>query len=623
MGALAALVGGAAASPPPGAWTSAFGPDLPVAIATLGGGGPPVSTAQTVDAALHLVLVGTIVNVREIEASVRRTVVPRPTVTDADVVLRLFEGRGEQAVSALRGTFALALFDGRRGRLVLARDQLGTVPLYYIAERHGCVASTSLSFLFDLPGVVGRPDPGLVDVVLALGTIPAPETGYAGVRQLMPGELVVWEPGRTRPHRYWQLRFPEAREGRRVVFREAGRRVREQLDDAVQQATSGVVTGMLLSGGLGSAATLALAAALDRRPACAVTIATDDRDADAARAVALAKRFGVEHAVVRPDVDWVAAADRSLADHGLPIGSLEAPLLHAGVAALARPVRAVLLGSGGEEILGGAPAERAWAACERHQALPPLVRELLEIVAATGHPRRLARTIQAARTAPVDVFAQEESLLGPEERGALYTSAAASLVGGEALSRCLAALASDATTMGARDARDLLLVMRQAIGIPRRIMGVEGSRLLDVALRFPLVDARLAQTAAAVPTRVRATPRGRVRLLRWALGGRTRPDLRAPVPQVLRPGREAWRVGSLRALVEETLAPEAVERLGFFEPAAIARVRRAVEAGEARAADLAWRLMLVSRWLARPWPGGARDYSSAPAATSAVIVSSS
>ena len=117
MGALAALVGGAAASPPPGAWTSAFGPDLPVAMAALGGGGPPASTAQTVDGALHLVLVGTVVNVREIEASVRRTVVPRPTVTDADVVLRLFEGRGEQAVSALRGTFALVLFDGRRGRL--------------------------------------------------------------------------------------------------------------------------------------------------------------------------------------------------------------------------------------------------------------------------------------------------------------------------------------------------------------------------------------------------------------------------------------------------------------------------------------------------------------------------
>jgi len=50
----------------------------------------------------------------------------------------------------------------------------------------------------------------------------------------------------------------------------------QKLEDAVRIRTAGVVPGMLLSGGLGSASVLALAAALDRRPALAVSVTNGD-----------------------------------------------------------------------------------------------------------------------------------------------------------------------------------------------------------------------------------------------------------------------------------------------------------------------------------------------------------
>src|SRR5262249_40487068 len=149
-----------------------------------------------------------------------------------------------------------------RGRLVLARDQLGVQSLFYAAARGHCVAATRLAPLLAIPGLAGAPDVALVDVVLALGAVPPPATVDPGIRQVRPGELLVWEPGRLRAQRYWQLRFPDARDARRTVAREAVRRVREQLDDAVRIRTAGVVSGLLLSGGLGAGSVLAIAAAL-------------------------------------------------------------------------------------------------------------------------------------------------------------------------------------------------------------------------------------------------------------------------------------------------------------------------------------------------------------------------
>jgi hypothetical protein len=234
MAVLVALAGWPAADPPAGAWRAQLGAELPVALAVEPGAGAEVETATSSDGKLHVVVAGALANRRELEETVDRRGAAAGTRNHAAVVLRLYEGRGEQCVSALRGGFAVVVWDGRRGRLVLARDQLGVQPLYYAGGRSHCVAATALAPLLRVPDLAGTPDVALVDVLLALGTIPAPATAYPGLRQVHPGELLVWEPGRLRAQRYWQLRFPDGRDVRQTVAKEAVRRVREQLEDAVR-----------------------------------------------------------------------------------------------------------------------------------------------------------------------------------------------------------------------------------------------------------------------------------------------------------------------------------------------------------------------------------------------------
>jgi asparagine synthase (glutamine-hydrolysing) len=471
--------------------------------------------------------------------------------------------------------------------------------------------------------VAGEPDIGFVDVLLGLGTVPGPATAYPGVRQIRPGELLVWEPGRVRAQRYWQLRFHELREERHTLAREAAQRAREQLEEAVRQRAAGTVTGLLLSDGLGAASVLALAASLDRRPAVALTVGFSETDARVRAAGALARAAGVEHAVVVPTVDWDVAATRSLAVHGAPIGGMGEALLEPGVAALTAPVRVVLAGGGAEDVLGGGPAERAWAGCERYRATPGLVRECLDILASTGRPRGLAWTVRAARSAPVDVLADTEMSLRLDARRGLYTPDVARLVDAGPTRSVLAALVGDAVGSGATDPRDVLYAVRLALGTPRMAAALANAVGVDACIWHPLVDPRIAQMAATIPGRLRATPSGRARLLDGALAPELSRELRQRAHEPLLPPPAAWRTGSLQALVEETLAPDRVGRLGIFDAGAIMRLRARHAAGDAALGDLLWRLVLTSRWLERPARALADDYSSAPEATSDVIASSS
>jgi asparagine synthase (glutamine-hydrolysing) len=620
VGAFVARAGWPATDAPDGAWTARLGDDLPIAFTTEAGPGAAVVGATSADGRYHVAMVGALANRRELDDMVGRSGGVAGARSDAALVLRLYEGRGEQSASALRGAFAIALWDGRRGRLVLARDQLGVQTLFYAAARGHCVASSRLAPLLRVPGLAGAPDIAMVDVVIALGTVPAPATVHPGIRQVCPGELLVWEPGRLRTQRYWQLRFPEARGARRPIAREGARRVREQVDEAVRIRTAGVVTGLLLSGGVGAASVLAVATALDRRPALAATVAGDADDVR--HAGALARRASVEHLVLDSEIDWPDALDRSLAVHGAPIGALDEPMLATAAAALGGRAGALVAGFGAEDVLGGAAAERTWGAGERYRALPALARESLDILAGTGWPRRLARAVRAARMAPVDVFADVDVALGREARHALYGPELAHLVAGGPTERMLGALAGDAVSQGATDARDVLYAMRLAVGVARTAARIAAALETPAELAFPLVDPRLAQMSAALPARLRAAGRRRAAMLQHAVAAELPRDLLRRAHRPAEPPPAAWRAGRLAVVLEETLAPSRLAEIGLFAPSAVAALRAAHAKGRTELGAILWRLALVHRWLERPARAVA-DYSSAPASTSAVIASSS
>ena len=584
---------------PVDAWWGADREGRPVTLSYVGGAAEtlPVVPATTEDGAVCVALAGSIYNARELRATLARDHALKGG-DDAEIVAHLYEERDVQCVQALRGAFALVLWDARRRRLLIARDQLGLVPLYYATEAKRCAAASALPLLTRLPGLTSAVDLAALDAFLTLDTVPPPATFHPGIRQLHPAEVLVWEDGRSRGRRYWQLGFPERRVARAAV----PGLLREQLTEALRLRQAGALPGLLLSGGLGAATLLALAAADARLPAHAYTVVGAGVEVEDERLAArLAHDYGVPREVVVAAPDWPAAVDALLAAHAGPVGGAETPVLQLAAARAAADAPIVLAGAGGDEVFGGSAAARV-AECVRHfRRLPALVREGAEVWARLA-PRRWAdpvgRLVRSGRLAPLEMYARTVSRFLPEERDELYTPEALALLGESHAWGALTALFPDAVAAGAEDAVDAVHYVELALRLPARVAALRAAApALD--LRLPLADHRLASLVASLAPADRGTARGRQVGLRRALATHLPRSVLGRPHRAPTPAPAAWAAGALRALVEETLAPARLEAQGLFRPAAVGLLVREHLAGRRDHGGRLWAILLAARWLER------------------------
>ena len=595
-----ALAGWSDVELPSGAWRGTIG-ERPLALVP-----PPAprgespGVAVNEDHSVRAVLVGRLYNRRELRTSLaaRHAFSGRH---DAEILVHLYEERGVQLPKALRGNFAFALFDARHGRLLLARDQLGLVPLFYAAERARLAVASALPPLLALPGLVSGWDPAALHTFLALGTVPPPATLYPAIRQLAPGELAVWEDGRLKPQRYWQLTFPE----RRLARADTPTLLRTHLAEAVQLRQAGVVHGLLLSGGLGAGALLGVAAGGRRLPARAYTAATDAGDQDARAAKDAASHAGVAHVEIEGPDDWSAALDAVLAAHGGPAGGPDLPVIVAAARRAAADQPVAMSGAGSDEVFGGAVPARAWAGVQRFRGLPAPLREAAELwarFAPAAWTGRTGRVVGHARLAPVELFGRADALFGPEEWEDLLTPDALTAVGDLRPWEGLTGLFADAKSAGAEDPSDALHYVALQLGLPARAEVVLDAAAVGLELRMPLADHRVAQLVASVPAAARASAGSRQQLLRAALVGLV-PRTTLAVPHRSAAPGSAWRQGSLRALVEEELTPARVAGQGLFRPERVQALCAEQLAGRRDRGAQVWALLMTTRWLARPAVG--------------------
>ena len=126
---------------------------------------------------------------------------------DTPIIPHLYEEHGERFVERMHGMFALALWDGRNQRLVLARDRVGKKPLLWTRLADGTLAFASeLKALLRLPGVSRELDLAALDALLALQYVPGPGTALRGVHKLQPGHVLVADADGERIERYWAPR---------------------------------------------------------------------------------------------------------------------------------------------------------------------------------------------------------------------------------------------------------------------------------------------------------------------------------------------------------------------------------------------------------------------------------
>jgi asparagine synthase (glutamine-hydrolysing) len=277
------------------------------------------------------------------------------TGSDCEPPLHLYRREGLGFVAHLRGMYAIAIHDRAARRVVLARDPFGIKPLYLADTDVGVAFASEPGALLDAGLVPRGLDRRKRDELLELQFTTGAETVFPGIRRLLPGEVVAIEDGRI-VARHRQAALPDG--GPEVIGeKEAIARLDAALTDSVAvHQRADVPYGLFLSGGIDSAAVLAVMKRLNERPVLAFTAGFDvpgaaDERAAARAAAAAAGAAHVEVTVTEADFwthlpEMAAAMDDPAADYAIVPTWLLARRAR-------QDAKVVLSGEGGDEMFGG------------------------------------------------------------------------------------------------------------------------------------------------------------------------------------------------------------------------------------------------------------------------------
>ena len=158
-------------------------------------GHQPMTSA---DGLVSIVYNGEIYNFQELRRQLAAEGHSFRSTSDTEVVLRAYEHWGADCLPRLRGMFAFAIWDGRRRRLLLARDRLGIKPLYYVQQGDLFAFASEPKALLAHPAISARVDPSALADYLTHGYVPFDRCIFKGVRKLPAGHRLLYEAGTIR-----------------------------------------------------------------------------------------------------------------------------------------------------------------------------------------------------------------------------------------------------------------------------------------------------------------------------------------------------------------------------------------------------------------------------------------
>ncbi len=510
------------------------------------------------------------------------------TRCDTEVLVHGYEEWGVNLLDRLNGQFAFAIYDRNTETVFIARDRFGVRPLFYAQRKGALYFGSEIKAILASGEVEASLDRRGLDEAFTFWAPRPPRTAFAGIASLEPGTYGILKDGALWLHRYYELDYPEAgAEPADVV---------EQLDELMLRSVgmrmrADVPVGAYVTGGLDSSITASLAASASPHALRSFSVTFDDprfNESDFQREVA--GDFGSLHAIAAISQGSIAESFPEVLWHTETplLRTAPVPMYHLAKLTRDSGIKVVLTGEGADELFLGYDVFkevsvrrfclRQPTSLGRQRLLDRLYPELM----AQGRGGEFWRRFFLEAGAPSDplfshlprflLSARAKEFYAPEFKSGLGEIDVLGELRGSLPARYFGL--SSLNQAAYLEMTTLLSPYLLSSHGDRMAMahGVEG--------RFPFLDHRLFEFAAALPTGSRLRGfREKEILRRWAsrilpprIRERRKQQYRAPdAPSFFGPNAPEW--------VGDHLTSDALRRVGVFSPTSVDGLVRRCRAG--------------------------------------------
>jgi asparagine synthase (glutamine-hydrolysing) len=575
-----------------------------LAIIDVAGGQQPLSSE---DGEIQVVCNGEIYNYRELRAELIARGHHFQTASDCEVIVHAYEVFGNAFLTHLNGMFALALWDNRRRRLVLARDRVGIKPLYYAQHDDLFLFASEPKALLSFPGFPNRLNHVSLYQYLTYEYVPTPRSIFDGILRVRPGHMLVVENKHTVERPYWQLDLSPSTTALQAPAPELADQLWWTLRESVRkELVSDVPLGVFLSGGIDSSA-VALAAN-DVQPGSVHTFSIGFNEPsfdESVYAQRVATYLGTRHQVLmlEPRMLWeLVPTVANVLDEPLADASIIPTYL---LSRFTREhVTVALGGDGGDELFAGYSTMQAHRLAAWYRRVPGLIRANL-----IGP---LVRSLPVSDSNMSLEYRAKRFILGTDrgvaERHHLWLGAyspreKASLLHSDVLTDLAETdtfdvLSEHLSYCGRYDDLSQVLYLDAKMYLEGDILVKvdRASMACSLEVRVPLLNTDMLEFAAQLPIGLKLHGFTRKYLLRKALAARLPADI------INRPKRgfggpvSKWLREELRELVCDLLSESYLRTQGLFNPAYVSRILNEHLAGTRDNRKLLWTLLMFQLW---------------------------
>ncbi len=367
-----------------------------LSIIDLSGGRQPIYNE---DKSICVVFNGEIFNYIELRDALQKKGHRFYTHTDTEVLVHLYEEYGKEFLAYCIGQFGIALFDRKNSELIIARDRVGIRPLFYtVLPDGGFVFGSEMKAIFCHPEISAEIDPEGINQIFTLWVNIPPRTVFKSISELAPGHFMSVSPKGISTHQYWKYSFPEegSYEDRPLSYYVNG--LKEVLYDAVTvRLRADVPVAAYLSGGIDSSIISTLVKRNHNNDLITFSVAFADRSFDERPyQQEMADYLKTDHHITEANYDNIGAAFPDVVKYSEKpmIRTAPAPLFILSRLVRENNIKVVLTGEGADEIFGGYnifkedKVRRFWAKNPDSKMRPRLLLQLYPYIARDARANR-------------------------------------------------------------------------------------------------------------------------------------------------------------------------------------------------------------------------------------------